>query len=199
MSARRRSSTTGAAGQAFALVKDARGSVTISFDPNCRPNLVSDKDRYVERMATFAQAAHIVRMSDVDFDYIYGAVDHARRAGALIAAGASLVIITRGARGALAWHKTAGAVRSRRRRAGSSTRSAPATAFKPPFCSPCMRWAASKPGPWHGSAQTSFVACCLSRRSARPSPAGAPAPTRRVARISVPSCPNFWQAAVSDS
>jgi fructokinase len=99
-----------AASQAFALVEDARGSVTIAFDPNCRPNLVSDKDRYVERMAAFAQAAHIVRMSDVDFDYIYGADDYARRAGALIAAGASLVIITRGARGALAWHKTAGAV-----------------------------------------------------------------------------------------
>jgi fructokinase len=99
-----------AASQAFALVEDARGSVTIAFDPNCRPNLVSDKDRYVERMAAFAQAAHIVRMSDVDFDYIYGADDYARRAGALIAAGASLVIITRGERGALAWHKTAGAV-----------------------------------------------------------------------------------------
>ena len=99
-----------AANQAFALVEEARGSVTIAFDPNCRPNLVRDKGRYVECMATFAQAAHIVRMSDVDFEYLYGAGDPAERAGALIAAGASLVIITRGARGAEAWHKTAGAV-----------------------------------------------------------------------------------------
>ncbi|MGZ3339674.1 MAG: carbohydrate kinase family protein [Reyranella sp.] len=96
--------------QAFALVQEARGSVTVSFDPNCRPNLVTDKRRYVERMAAFAAAAHIVRMSDVDFDYLYGAQDPARQAAALLAAGARLVIITRGAQGAEAWHKAAGSV-----------------------------------------------------------------------------------------
>ena len=45
------------------------------------------------------RAAHIVRMSDVDFDYLYGDDDPARRAAALIAAGASLMIVTRGAQG----------------------------------------------------------------------------------------------------
>jgi fructokinase len=99
-----------AAAQALALVQEARGSVTVSFDPNCRPNLVADKRRYVERMAAFAGAAHIVRMSDVDFDYLYGDDDPARRAASLIAAGARLVVVTRGAQGAEAWHKTAGSV-----------------------------------------------------------------------------------------
>ncbi len=98
------------AAEAFALVQEARGSVTISFDPNCRPNLVSDKRRYVERMAAFARAAHIVRMSDVDFDYLYGDEEPTRQASALLAAGASLVIITCGAKGAEAWHKAAGSV-----------------------------------------------------------------------------------------
>jgi fructokinase len=98
------------AAQAFALVQEARSSVTIAFDPNCRPNLVRDKRCYVERMEEFARAAHIVRMSDVDFDYLYGADDPARRAQALIAAGARLVIVTRGERGAQAWHKVAGSV-----------------------------------------------------------------------------------------
>jgi fructokinase len=98
------------AAEALALVQEARRSVTISFDPNCRPNLVTDKRRYVERMAAFVAAAHIVRMSDVDFDYLYGDDDPARRAAALLAAGASLVIITRGAQGAEAWHGTAGSV-----------------------------------------------------------------------------------------
>src|SRR5882762_946069 len=37
--------------QALAMVKEARGSTTISFDPNCRPNLVGDKADYVARMA----------------------------------------------------------------------------------------------------------------------------------------------------
>src|ERR1700726_2717109 len=57
--------------QALAMVEDARGSVTISFDPNCRPKLVKHKDRYVDRMDRFAKTADIVRMSDVDFEFLY--------------------------------------------------------------------------------------------------------------------------------
>src|ERR1700719_1300591 len=54
---------TGAA-EALALVEDARGSVSISFDPNCRPNLVRNKRHYIDQMDAFAAAANIVRMSD---------------------------------------------------------------------------------------------------------------------------------------
>ena len=98
------------AAQAFALVREARGSATISFDPNCRPNLVRDKGKYVARMAEFAAAADIVRMSDVDFDYLYGDDDYAARAKAMIVAGASLVVVTRGIHGVRAWHGEAGAM-----------------------------------------------------------------------------------------
>jgi fructokinase len=98
------------AAETLALVHEARGSATVSFDPNCRPNLVRDKRRYVERMAAFAAAAHIVRMSDVDFAYLYGDDDSARRAASLLAEGARLVVVTRGAEGAEAWHKAAGSV-----------------------------------------------------------------------------------------
>jgi fructokinase len=98
------------AAQALAMVEDARGSVTISFDPNCRPNLVRDKRRYVEQMAAFAAKADIVRMSDVDFEFLYGGGDHAGRAASLIVAGTSLVVITRGIKGAQAWHRQAGTV-----------------------------------------------------------------------------------------
>ncbi len=98
------------AAQALALVEDGRGSVTISFDPNCRPKLVKHKARYVERMNAFAAAADIVRMSDVDFEFLYGSSDHAKTANALIKAGASLVVVTRGIKGAQAWHKEGSAV-----------------------------------------------------------------------------------------
>jgi fructokinase len=98
------------AAQARAMLEDARGSVTISFDPNCRPKLVSHKARYVERMNAFAGIADIVRMSDVDFEFLYGGGDHAGRAKSFIEAGASLVVITRGIKGAQAWHRQAGAV-----------------------------------------------------------------------------------------
>jgi fructokinase len=98
------------AAPALAMVEDARGSVTISFDPNCRPKLVKHKALYVDRMAAFAAASDIVRMSDVDFEFLYGGSDYAGRAESLIKAGASLVVVTRGIKGAQAWHREAGTV-----------------------------------------------------------------------------------------
>ena len=98
------------AAQALAMLKDARGSVAISFDPNCRPKLVKHKTHYVERMNEFAAIADIVRMSDVDFEFLYGGGDYAARAKSFIEAGASLVVVTRGIKGAQAWHKEAGVV-----------------------------------------------------------------------------------------
>jgi fructokinase len=98
------------AAQAFAMIEDAKGVTTISFDPNCRPNLVRDKARYVEQMDAFAAAANIVRMSDVDFEFLYGGCDQGERAKSFIAAGTSLVVVTRGIKGAQAWHREAGLV-----------------------------------------------------------------------------------------
>ena len=98
------------AAETLAMVAEARGSTTVSFDPNCRPSLVADKARYVERMQAFVAAASIVRMSDVDFEYLYGGSDFAGKAQAMIAAGVSLVVVTRGIRGAQAWHGEAGAI-----------------------------------------------------------------------------------------
>jgi fructokinase len=96
------------AAQASAMIGEAKGSATISFDPNCRPNLVKDKRAYVARMAGFAAGADIVRMSDVDFGYLHGHGDHAKWAASMLAAGVSLVVITRGAQGVQAWHGNAG-------------------------------------------------------------------------------------------
>ncbi|MEH2496056.1 fructokinase [Bradyrhizobium sp. AZCC 1678] len=98
------------AAQALAMIEDAAGSITISFDPNCRPNLVRHKAHYVDQMNAFAAAADIVRMSDVDFEFLYGGNDYAGKARSLIEAGAGLVVVTRGIKGAQAWHGSAGAV-----------------------------------------------------------------------------------------
>lgn len=99
------------ASETAALIADARVTSTISFDPNCRPNLVKDRQAYLERMTGFAAAADMIRMSDVDFNYLYGGDDDAARAESLLAGGCSLVVITRGIGGAEAWHRTAGAVK----------------------------------------------------------------------------------------
>ena len=98
------------AAEAGALINDARSTATISFDPNCRPNLVKDRHAYRARINVFAESADIIRMSDVDFGYLFDDEAYEARAGALIARGASLIIITRGTKGALAWHRQAGAI-----------------------------------------------------------------------------------------
>jgi fructokinase len=96
--------------QALAIIEDAGKTTAVSFDPNCRPNLVRHKARYVEQMNAFSASANIVRMSDVDFEFLYGGRDYGERAKSLIAAGTSLVVITRGIKGAQAWHREAGLV-----------------------------------------------------------------------------------------
>ncbi len=99
------------AAETRALIADARATSTISFDPNCRPNLVKDKPAYLARMAEFAGSADLIKMSDVDFAYLYGDEPHEERARRLLKDGASLVVVTCGARGAFAWRKGPGEVR----------------------------------------------------------------------------------------
>jgi fructokinase len=92
------------------LVEDARGSTTLSFDPNCRPNLVGDKADYVRRMEAFAARADILRLSEEDFAFLYGDSSPAAKAAALLSAGTRLFVLSRGALGAQAWHAQAGVV-----------------------------------------------------------------------------------------
>ncbi|MCK1361061.1 carbohydrate kinase [Bradyrhizobium sp. 199] len=98
------------AAETKALIADARASSTISFDPNCRPNLVKHKQAYLARMAEFAGRADLIKMSDVDFAYLFGDERYAQRASALLGQSASLVVITRGSNGAIAWHAGAGQI-----------------------------------------------------------------------------------------
>ena len=98
------------AAETKALIADARASSTISFDPNCRPNLVKNKPAYLARMAEFAGQADLIKMSDVDFAYLFGEEPYQQRANALLGQGTSLVVITRGDHGAVAWHAEAGQI-----------------------------------------------------------------------------------------
>lgn len=98
------------ASEYLALVKAAKGKTTLSFDPNCRPTLTKDKPTYTARMAEFARLADIVRMSDMDFDFLFGGNDFDAKAEEILGAGAALFIVTRGGDGVTAWHKTAGRV-----------------------------------------------------------------------------------------
>jgi len=97
------------AAETMRMVENARSS-TLSFDPNCRPSLVTDKAAYVSRMNQFVERADIVRMSDSDFAFLYNGSDYAKVAERLLAGSPRLFIVTCGGRGVRAWHQLAGAV-----------------------------------------------------------------------------------------
>jgi fructokinase len=97
-------------GNFLALFQAAKGLTTLSFDPNCRPSLVSDKAAYAARMAEFASLADVIRLSDMDFDFLFGGDDFDDRAARWLNEGAKLVVVTRGGEGVVAWHRTAGKV-----------------------------------------------------------------------------------------
>jgi len=98
------------AASTLTLVAVARESATISFDPNCRPNLVKDKRSYLARMNKFVASADIVRMSDADFTYLYGNARYQQKADEMLAHGASLVVITCGIDDVVAWHQNVGQI-----------------------------------------------------------------------------------------
>jgi fructokinase len=91
------------AADVLAAVEHAHPSVTISFDPNCRPSIITDVD-YARRQAEkFVPLADVVKASDEDLEWLYPGqdpLDSARRWLSLGGSGGpAMVVVTRGAEG----------------------------------------------------------------------------------------------------
>lgn len=91
------------AADVLAAVEHSHPSATISFDPNCRPSIITDAD-YARRQAEkFVTLSDIVKASDEDLAWLYPGVDvldSARRWLSLGGAGGpAMVVVTRGATG----------------------------------------------------------------------------------------------------
>lgn len=99
-----------AASQMLALARDARGKTTLSFDPNCRPALVTDKVAYGARVDALMDMADIIKLSDADFAFLHGSQDPGRFAERKLHAGTRLVVLTKGEQGVSAWHGRTGRV-----------------------------------------------------------------------------------------
>ena len=78
------------------LVEQRHATTVISYDPNVR-QASSDN---IEWMAS---RTHLLKLSDEDFERLYPELDPADLAARWLAAGVSLVMMTRGGKGALAW------------------------------------------------------------------------------------------------
>lgn len=86
-----------------ALAYVGRSRCVISFDPNCRPTLVTDQASYRSRMIAIARRSDIVRFSNEDFAYLYPEQSEASVAEELLEGGSNLVVVTKGAEGASAY------------------------------------------------------------------------------------------------
>ncbi|WAC71326.1 carbohydrate kinase [Roseateles sp. SL47] len=94
-----------------ALVVREHGRSVIAYDPNVRTNVEPDLARWREVIDWMAPLTHLFKASEEDLALLYPDVALADLAAAWLEAGASLVVITRGAVGAEAW-SAAGHVRA---------------------------------------------------------------------------------------
>lgn len=83
--------------------RDARDRF-VMLDPNIRPSFIEDVERYKHRLSRMLAVSDIVKVSDEDLDWIQpGPGDLASKAGQLLETGPSVVIVTKGSKGAVAF------------------------------------------------------------------------------------------------
>ncbi|MET3351032.1 UNVERIFIED_ORG: fructokinase [Arthrobacter sp. UYEF1] len=87
----------------LAAVEHAHPAATISFDPNCRPSIITDVDYARQQAEKFVTLSDVVKASDEDLEWLYPGVDVLESARRWLSLGGSegpaLVVVTRGAAG----------------------------------------------------------------------------------------------------
>ncbi len=82
------------------LVRQVRDVVPVTYDPNVRPHLQPDATAAREHVERSLCLAHLVKTSEEDLAYLYPGQEIAAVASAWLAAGPSVVVVTRGGDGA---------------------------------------------------------------------------------------------------
>jgi fructokinase len=85
-----------------AIVERLAGRALIAVDPNCRPSVIDDPERYRARLRRVLAHADLVKVSDEDVAWLDPDRDPVEAARALLAGGASAAVLTRGGDGAVA-------------------------------------------------------------------------------------------------
>ena len=83
------------------LLRRESGARVISLDPNVRPALFPDRTAYRRRIEGLLPFATLVKVSDDDLAWLYPGEDASEMAARWLKAGPSLVVVTRGAAGAI--------------------------------------------------------------------------------------------------
>ena len=85
--------------QVLNAVERARPAATISYDPNCRPSIVTDVSYARAQAEKFVATADVVKASDEDLQWLYPDTPVEESARRWLASGPALVVVTRGADG----------------------------------------------------------------------------------------------------
>ena len=88
------------------LLLRLRPTSIITLDPNVRPSMTPDRDAVTSRVERLVALADVVKASDEDLAWLYPDDTLDVAAERWLAAGASLVIVTRGRDGSLAWARS---------------------------------------------------------------------------------------------
>jgi fructokinase len=83
-----------------AVAERLAGRALVVVDPNCRPSAVRDPDAYRRRLWRVLPRAHVVKASEEDLAWLEPARSAPATARALLDAGARVVLVTHGERGA---------------------------------------------------------------------------------------------------
>jgi fructokinase len=75
----------------------------VVFDPNVRPSVLGDRDKYRAAVEKWVEIASVVKLSDDDLAWLYPAESADEVANRWLAGGAALVIVTRGAQGIIGY------------------------------------------------------------------------------------------------
>ena len=86
------------------LMRREHGSRVISLDPNIRPGFITDAEKHRARIDRMIAMSDIVKMSDEDLEW-FGMPDMQTAARTWLGQGPSLVVFTRGARGAIGFSR----------------------------------------------------------------------------------------------
>ncbi len=87
------------AADVLGAVQKAHPNATISYDPNCRPTIITDVDFARSQAEKFVALADVVKASDEDLEWLYPDRDVKESARQWLAMGPAMVVVTRGSQG----------------------------------------------------------------------------------------------------
>ncbi len=87
-----------------ALIERVHGRAVVSYDPNLRLNVEPDLAVWRATLEWMLPRTDVLKLSDEDLGLLYPGIDPAAFAADCLGKGAGLVALTRGGKGAFAWH-----------------------------------------------------------------------------------------------